>query len=289
MSDLPQVRTVVLADGATVGYYAYGDPDGRPVLAFHGTPACGAGFGWADEPARARGIRLLAPDRPGVGRSSRSDGWRVADYPALVAAFADALGLERFGVWGYSGGGPYAVACATALGDRLTGVAVAAGMGEIGGWARPEDFEKTDRQLLGLSVRRPWLARSILRTSAWLARRSPRSAMRSFEKALSPADQATLGQLGTPRQVMALFTEAFTHGAHGVVADYAALARPWGCDLSAARGPVTVWHGDDDRMVPLRHAEVLAERLPDARLTVWPGAGHLGPIDHVTAILDTFG
>jgi pimeloyl-ACP methyl ester carboxylesterase len=288
VSDQPRVETIALADGSTVGFYRYGKPSGRPVLALHGTPACGAGFAWADEAAQSRGIRVLAPDRPGVGSSSPIDGWRVADYPAMVAAFADAMGLDRFGVWGYSGGGPYAVACAASLGARLTGVAVAAGMGQIGVWATADDFEKTDRQLLRMAQRRPWLARVILRSAAWLATRSPARAMRSFEAELSPGDRATLAQLGDPRAVMALFTEAFTHGARGVVADYAALAQPWGVDLGAASGPVTIWHGDDDRMVPLRHAEALASRLPDARLTVWPGAGHLGPVTHVGAILDTF-
>ena len=63
-------RPVPLPDGSTVGVYEYGDPGGRPVFAFHGVPACGAGFDWADEPARSRGIRLLAPDRPGVGKLS---------------------------------------------------------------------------------------------------------------------------------------------------------------------------------------------------------------------------
>jgi len=79
-------RAVDLPDGTTVGLYEYGDPDGRPVFAFHGVPACGAGFDWADEPARIRGLRLLAPDRPGIGKSS---GPALADagaYPARIAA-----------------------------------------------------------------------------------------------------------------------------------------------------------------------------------------------------------
>src|SRR4249920_3587779 len=102
----------VNAVGEIVGVYEYGDPDGAPVMVFHGTPACGAGFAWADEPARVRGLRLIAPDRPGVGLSSRIASWTVADYPQLVTALADTLGVDRFAVWGYSGGGPYAAACA---------------------------------------------------------------------------------------------------------------------------------------------------------------------------------
>src|SRR4051794_29308726 len=106
---IPEPRTVDVK-GRAVGIYDYGESTGRPVFVFHGTPACGAGFAWADEAARALGVRLLAPDRPGVGLSGRLDSYRVADYPEQVGALADAMGVEKFGVWGYSGGGPYAVA-----------------------------------------------------------------------------------------------------------------------------------------------------------------------------------
>ena len=85
---------------------------------------------------------------------------------------------------------------------------------------------------------------------------------------------------------MALFTQAFLRGARGVVADYAAIAQPWGFDVESIATPLVVFHGDEDTMVPLRHGEELAKRVPGSQLTVWPGEGHLGPIAHVGEILD---
>lgn len=280
----PEPREVSVA-GCVVGVYEYGDPAGAPVMVLHGTPACGAGFAWADEPARARGLRLVAPDRPGVGISSPIDSYTVADYPAQLAALADALNIDRFAVWGYSGGGPYAVACAT-LTDRVTTAAIAAGMGQIGVWAKADDFEKTDRQMLGLSVSRPALARVILGITGRLARMSPKSAVKSFAKQLNESDREIIPTLGTPAEAMALFTGAFLRGARGVVADYAALARPWGVAVERIEIPVAVFHGDADTMVPLRHSEELVARVPTARLTVWPSAGHLGTVAHVGDVLD---
>jgi pimeloyl-ACP methyl ester carboxylesterase len=279
-------RVVELPDGTTVGLYEYGDPAGAPVLAFHGVPACGAGFDWADEPARARGLRLLAPDRPGVGRSSGPALGAVGDYPDRIALLADTLGLDRFAVLGYSGGGPYAVACAAALGDQVTATAVASGMGQMGVWAEADDFAKTDRQMLGLCVKHPAAARLLLGFSAWMAKTSPSSAVKSFAKELSESDRALLTELGSPEEAMVLFTQAFTNGAQGVVDDYRALAHPWAVELGRV-GAVTIWQGDADTMVPLRHAEALTEQLRDARLTVWPGEGHLGTITHIEEILDT--
>jgi pimeloyl-ACP methyl ester carboxylesterase len=269
-----------------VGVYDYGDPAGAPVMVFHGTPACGAGFAWADEGARARGLRLIAPDRPGVGLSTRLPSWTIADYPARVSALADALDIEQFAVWGYSGGGPYAVACAALLPDRVPMTAVAAGMGQVGVWATIEESEKTDRQMLELSTTHPALARFLLGASGYGARISPKIAMKSFEKQLNANDREVVLGLGPPREVMALFTQAFLHGAYGVVADYAAIAQRWGFDVESVRSPMAIFHGDADTMVPLRHGEELAKRVPHAALTVWPGAGHLGTITHVDDILD---
>jgi pimeloyl-ACP methyl ester carboxylesterase len=86
---------------------------------------------------------------------------------------------------------------------------------------------------------------------------------------------------------MALFTQAFLRGARGVVADYAALALPWGVAVENIEVPVAVFHGDADTMVPLRHSEELVTRVPTAHLTVWPSAGHLGTVAHVGDVLDT--
>jgi pimeloyl-ACP methyl ester carboxylesterase len=271
--------------GRTVGIYEYGDPAGSPVMVLHGTPACGAGFAWADEPARERGLRLIAPDRPGIGLSTPVPGYSIADYPAQLAALAHAMDIDRFAVWGYSGGGPYAVASAT-LTERVTKAAVSAGMGQIGVWAKPEDFEKTDRQMLGLAVTHPMVARVMLGVTARLARMSPKSAMKSFEKQMNDSDRQIIPTLGTPAEAMALFTQAFLRGAGGVVGDYAALALPWGIALERIEIPVAVFHGDADTMVPLRHSEELVTRLTGAHLTVWPSAGHLGTVAHVGEILD---
>jgi pimeloyl-ACP methyl ester carboxylesterase len=283
---IPQPRTIK-AGARTVGFYEYGDPAGAPVMVFHGTPACGAGFGWADEPARERGLRLVAPDRPGVGLSSRdADGWTVGAYPPMVAEVADALGIDTYAVWGYSGGGPYAVACAAAPAGRVTRAAVAAGMGEVGAWATEDDFEKTDRQMLQLARKRPRMAKLVMAVSVRLARMAPKQALKSFDKQLSESDRKVLADLGPPDEAMALFTQSVLKGATGVVHDYLALGRAWGVDYAAVTVPVRIFQGDADTMVPPRHADGLHERIPAADVVRWPGEGHLGTVTHAPEILD---
>jgi pimeloyl-ACP methyl ester carboxylesterase len=286
MAVTPGPQRVRLPDGSLVGVWEYGDPEGLPVLAFHGTPACGIGFAAADRAASQQGIRLLAPDRPGVGSSSRRSRWTVAGYVTQVQEFAEAMTLDRFAVWGYSGGGPYAVACAALLGDRIAAAAVGAGMGEIGVWARPQDFELIDRLMTWLSTRQPRVAGLLIATAGRFARLQPSLALRSFGADLPANDREFIRSVAdAPQEIVATFTEAVRYGSDGVVADYAALSGPWGLELGAITTPLSVWHGDEDAAVPLWHSRELARRVPGARLTVWPGTGHLGPLEHAAEIL----
>src|SRR5690606_14168411 len=115
MSPPSEALTIALRDGRTLGYAEYGVADGKPVLVFHGSPGTRLQVRAAHRPALARGIRIIAPDRPGLGLSSRLPGRRIADWPDDVCELVDALGIDRCPVIGVSGGGPYAAACAWRL------------------------------------------------------------------------------------------------------------------------------------------------------------------------------
>ena len=228
---------------------------------------------------------MIAPDRPGVGLSSPEEGWTISSYPAIVRDLADALAIDRFSVWGYSGGGPYAVACAALLSDRVDKVAVCAGAGQIGVWAELADFEKTDRQMLDMARRRPRVARALLSVAARVARVAPSAVVKNFEKELSATDRAVVASYASPAEAIALFTQAFMRGARGVVDDYRALGGYWDVDLSAITVPTRIFQGGEDTMVPPRHSKELADRLATAELIEWPGEGHLATVSHVDEIL----
>jgi pimeloyl-ACP methyl ester carboxylesterase len=282
-------RTVRTSDGRVTGYYEYGDPGGTPVVALHGTPACGAGFAWADTGARTRGIRLLAPDRPGIGDSDPWDRGRsptVDMYPPVLSAFADALDVGKFSIVGYSGGGPYALAAAHAVPDRVPGVAVVSGAGQVGVWASVDDFEATDRRLTHLANRAPALARVVLSFSARFARVAPLTSLRFAQIEMPAADRAVMAGYPSARAALAVFTESCRRGAAGVVDDYDALGRPWGFRVEEIAVPVRCWHASSDRIVPIRHSEQLVRRISGAQLFRWDAGGHLAIVDHFGQVLD---
>jgi pimeloyl-ACP methyl ester carboxylesterase len=168
---------IALADGRWLAYAGFGDPDGRPVLFLHATPGYRLNPWATDAALRSAGVRLITADRPGVGRSSPQPRRRLLDWPDDVRHLADALHLERFGVVGFSNGGPHAAACAHRLGPQVSGTALVAPL-------PPLDAPGAARQLgvprwyYPLAQRAPWLLRALYAGLAALARRNPRRAER---------------------------------------------------------------------------------------------------------------
>lgn len=275
---------VVGRDGRRIGYAVYGDPSGAPVLHFHGTPSSRVEVTFAAERCAALGIRLVSIDRPGMGRSDRRPGRRLLEWPDDVATVAEDLGIERFAVHGWSGGGPHALACGVTLADRVTEIVITAGCGPMDLEAIDRATAATDRFLTALCQRRPAVARAMMRSAAVTARLAPRAAVRSLAVGLSRSDRAVLRRADAA-DVVASFVEALRPGPAGSVEDYALLGDPWGFDVGDVAVPVTLWHGDDDTVVPPEQSRVLADLLPDATLRIVPAQGHFLLRDRLDDIL----
>src|SRR4030042_1974723 len=123
--------SIVLWDGRHLAYAEYGDPRGKPVFLFHGIPGSRIFRPPPDDLTAANGVRLITVDRPGYGGSDFQPGRRILEWPADVCALADVLGLERFAVCGHSAGGPYVLACAAFIPQRLTAAGVISGLGPV--------------------------------------------------------------------------------------------------------------------------------------------------------------
>src|SRR5690349_18050944 len=190
------MTTVETPDGRTIEVHEVGDPAGFPVVYHHGTPGSGPLYdGWA-----MPGIRLIGYDRAGYGASTRKPGRVIADVAADVDAVADALGLERFGTWGLSGGGPHAlatgalcsraVACASVAGVApwgAEGLDWLAGMGE-------DNVKEFDLVLAGEeAIRKP-----VERDRAEILSSTPADLHTSLDTLLGDADRRALtGDLAT--------------------------------------------------------------------------------------------
>lgn len=272
---LPSV-TVRLSDGRAVAVEEYGNPAGPVVLYFHGWPGSRLEAGLVPNMP----VRLLAFDRPGYGRSDPASGRALLDWPGDVAAVADRLGLERFHVIGLSGGGPYAAACAHALRDRVLGLALVSPV-------PPAHAVSTRAPGVGLLFRlgrHPRMAHRLLSLMRPLLGRQIITLRTLVGNGLPPMDQAAL----TPAVVAGLaraWREGIGRSVQGAVSDAGIYARDWGFLPSTIAVPTTLWHGDQDTLIP-RNALTPYEAIPGATLRLLPGEGHYSlPFNHAGSIL----
>ncbi|PRY17419.1 alpha/beta fold hydrolase [Kineococcus rhizosphaerae] len=252
-----------LPDGRTLGIHDTGGA-GDVVLWHGGTPNTGE----PPAPWRETDTRWIGVDRPGFGRSPRLPGRRVADVAADVRAVLDHLGVETCRSVGHSGGGSHALACAALLPERTTSALSISGLAPFSGADWFEGMGPHSRASLGRAT-------------------GGRRAKEQFEAAggsggvdFTDDDWATLegpwGWFGT------VVAEATADGRGGVVDDDVAHVNPWGFDPAAITVPVTLVHGEADRVVPLAHARRLAALIPGADLVTVPGAGHLSVLEEIS-------
>jgi pimeloyl-ACP methyl ester carboxylesterase len=267
---------VLLRSGRRVAVHTVAEgPSDRTVVLCHAAPGSGA-FDPEPEQTFARGVTLLAVDRPGYGSSEP-----VTDQWASVASAADDLAevLERLatgpvGVAGWSAGGRVALALAARRPDLVERVAV------LGTPAPDEEVPWIPpAQKDGLEALRGRPAAEVhAALTAQLAPLVPADpyapdALRSL--GAGAADSAALRGGGRER-LGAMLAVAFAQGATGMAADIAGYClQPWGFEPSEVQTKTLLLYGSQDPVAASRHGRWWQERLPDARLEMVPQAGHL--------------
>jgi pimeloyl-ACP methyl ester carboxylesterase len=283
---------VTLPDRRRLAYTEWGLPDGKPVVYFHGTPGSRV---WCpdEEGTSAARVRLIAPDRPGFGRSDPLQGRTLADWPKDVEALADALQISSFAVVGVSGGGAYAAACAALIPGRLGGVAIVScrALTEYNWVERPEAMEEwspEDRAQFELAQDDPAAAAAL--------------AAEQFAEGVGPLDEfpdrvresleAAEGDRwfyeDPARRAIfdACIRESWRQGLDAIKWELIDMFQPWGFRLADISIPVTIWHGSQDPRVKQEQIDFQATTIPNASVVIWPDAGHLGFVKHWQEILE---
>ena len=285
---MPETLFVDVGTGLKLAVDQTGDPDGVPILFFHGWPASrlqGSGFG---PEAHELGARIICPDRPGVGLSSLQPGRRLLDWPPLVAELARQLHIDRLRILAISGGGHYAFACAYALPELVEAIAVVSGAPPLGPDVDRRALLAIYRWLLAVYRRQPILVRSFFRVARPFATlQPPRWAWPIILRCVPSADRDALKDLTVFEGSFACYREAWRGSASGVVSDAEVYAQPWGFPVEEVRLPVRLWHGKADRSFSWKLAEELANRLPCCSARFIEDEGHYSlPIRRRREILE---
>ncbi|MCI0584659.1 MAG: alpha/beta fold hydrolase [Chloroflexi bacterium] len=282
-------RHIPRPDGGAIELVLDGDPEGTVLIFHHGTPGSGVPSPGMAGAATQRGLRYVALARPGYAGSTRRPGRRVVDVARDVEMVLDAFGRERCLTLGTSGGGPHALACAATLPDRVAAAATigcvapfsAQGLDFLNGMAQ----ENIDE--FGAAVEGPAALRAFLDRAAPGFRFVTEEDVAEALGGLVPAvDRAAIAR-GYAASLAEDIRTGLEPGDLGWFDDDLAFVDDWGFDPAGISVPVSLWQGEQDRMVPFAHGAWLARRLPRVRAHLLPDHGHLSiTVDSIGAVLD---
>jgi pimeloyl-ACP methyl ester carboxylesterase len=253
-------RSIEASNGISYAYRRFGaDATGAPPLVllqhFRGNldswdPAL------VDALAGEREVILV--DNAGVGGSTGVIPRTFTDMAHDALAFIDALGLKQIDILGYSIGG-YVAQEITLIRPQLVRRLVLAATGPQGGegmhrwtddiYPHATSDEPGAEDLLALFFERS--ETSVAKGLEFVQRIFTRTEDRDANTTLKTRD-----------------AQLDAYGAWGIP-DRSKLNR-----LAGITQPVLVANGDNDRMIPTSNSHLLAERLPDAKLRIYPDAGH---------------
>ncbi|MCI0529210.1 MAG: alpha/beta hydrolase [Nitrospira sp.] len=276
---------VHLNDRRWLGYAEYGDLAGKPVFFFHGLPGSRLQHHPDNSIASSLHARILAMDRPGFGISTYKSGRRLLDWPDDVVELADALKIDRFAVVGVSGGGPYAAACAYKIPHRLTAVTLVSSLAPLDSSIATYGMVGPIRRVFTLAQCAPWLLRPVLSLVHWVMGRHGKPFLNRINGLLPESDNRVLIKPDIRAMFQQDFAEAIRAGIRGTAHDLTLLSSPWGFQLKDISTQVSLWHGEEDRIVPPQMGRYLACMFPNCSSMFLAGEGHYLVFNHLKEIL----
>jgi len=254
--------------------------DSDPVLYFHGSPMSRLEPLLIGDDVFCRlGMRVIAPDRPGMGGSDFQPNRGFSDWPEDVSSLADALGLGRFAVLGYSGGGAYVAACAGKIPDRLSAAVIVSGAWRMDCPEAKDNMAFMHRLFWILASRAPLLFRLLLKTIVSLSPKSREKELALLKKRIPSVDYALFEDMPDRIEVLGqAMRESMCQGTKGPAWDLRLYVREFDFQFDEILMPLKLFHGELDINVPIALAWKAAACLPGAHLVVYENEAHLSTL-----------
>lgn len=278
------MRTIQLADGRSLAWAEYGDPDGAPLIFHHGIPSSREAAAVLTGAAGRNAVRLIAPDRPGFGYSDPLPERTILDWPEDLEQLADQLGLETFSVASISAGLPYVLAAGLRMPQRLERIALISGLGRIDTAETLEGMSYEWRLIYSLFLKSRRLASLWMRGYGRAALRRPERVVAQQIKRMHEIDSEVLARPDVSANRIADLQQAFRQGPAAAGEEARMHLEPWGFEIADVQSDVYLWQGTLDESHPIHMGRTIAAELPNCRAVFAEGAGALGFVLYGDAI-----
>lgn len=273
------IQSIDLSDGRKLGFAEYGLPDGHPVLFFHGMPGSSRLHADMTDVAVRSDVRLVAVDRPGYGLSDPHAGRTLLIWADDVAELTMALGISKFAIIGFSGGSPYALACAYKHPAHLSKVALVGPFAPLETPGITESLSPATSGLYALAQSNPDELRNTLTAIA----PSPTALLAAMSATLPEWDKDQVNK--RTAEFEAEYTQTLRGGTEGIASDFVLVAGNWGFSPDDIHTETHLWSGTLDQNTPPAMTHYLATQLPNCHTHLLPDEGHLSLYAHWEDIL----
>jgi pimeloyl-ACP methyl ester carboxylesterase len=285
-------QTISLPDGRQLGYLIIGK--GKPVFYFHGTASSRLEVLLLKELTRKKKLQIIGIDRPGAGLSAFAPKKSLQDFNADINHVSDHLGIDRFAVLGWSGGGPYALTYLAFFPERVTRAVI------VGSPALPFDVSTAHNSSFArFAMKFPALGMLALKrlqaqvlnankdVEAFLQSKKGKKMLENWSK----EDAKFFADKAWATLMYASMAEAFRQGDNGVKAvfqEHQLFMKTWPKEVSKIpSGKVDVWQGTDDKTCRVDNAYRIVKAVPGAHLEMFAGKGHCVMFDNMEKLGET--
>jgi pimeloyl-ACP methyl ester carboxylesterase len=231
-------------------------------------------------------LRLIAPDRPGMGQSDFQPGRSFSDWPEDVISLADKLGLREFAVMGNSGGGPYVIVCAARIPERLRSAVIVSGGWRMDWPEAKNNMPFINRLVMTFAGKAPLMLRLLLKAMGGASGGGREKELAQLKKRVPAADYEAFARHGRLEAFGQVMGECLRRGTKGAAWDMSLYVREFGFQLSEIKIPVRWFHGEQDTNSPIALVRRVAAELPSVRLTAYQTEAHFSTLsNHVDEIL----
>jgi len=264
---------IQLVDGRTLGYAEYGCQNGFPVLFFHGFPGSRLEAEKLHHAALKTNVRLIGLDRPGMGLSSIQNNRSILAWANDVSEFTTVLNIKTFSIIGHSGGAPYVAACAYRMSDKVHKAVIVSGIAPLNYQEARTSLHSSQKYMLWMIKYCPMVLKWMMKSSL-KALQNPNQ-LKKMLKQLPEVDKKIFENHHNQNSMVLSLKEAFRQNVVGVIDDFRLLGKLCEFDLEKINCPFIVWQGGKDQQAPVKHAEIYANKVPQANYVFLEEEGHI--------------
>ena len=279
---------IKLPGGRVLGYAEYGDSLGYPVFYFHGGQESRLSSMFMDSTAQKLNIRIISPDRPGVGISTFQEERQFLDWGSDIAQLAVSLGLSKYSIFGLSGGAPHVLACIITDSSSIENASIISG-------ATPYDYKGTLKGMWFPVKLIHWFAsrekdkqlRKLIQNDFDGLVNKPEKRIKQFQNYLPKPDKKLMTDHPEyAREFIEGSKESYKQGIEAVVQEWKLYVSDWRMKLNTIQFPINLWYGSADKMAPTNRGKYYKNELPHSKLKVIDNEGHFSLIrNHLEEIL----